>query len=206
MPRAFSEAERDRINARLISSGKKMINQLGIRRLVVDDVAREAGISKGSFYSFYPSREDFILSVLEAWEAEYRGQLIRQITDGSGTARERLERFFLGAFEILNREPGLASVHLKEIQAIIDRLPPGRLSAHQSRDNQVLADAFGQWTRSGLLAPDFEEAFRGLVPAVFAIAVHRDDFPPGTYEPAIRLIAQSLALKIASGAAGKSRK
>lgn len=203
MPRAFSEAERDRINARLISSGKKQINLLGIRRLVVDDVAREAGISKGSFYSFYPSREDFILSVLEAWEAEYRGELVRQITEGSGTLRERLERFFLGALEILEREPGLASIRSTEIQAIIDRLPPDRIKAHQARDNQALTDAFGRWSRGGLLAPSLEETFRGLIPALFSIVVHRADFPPGTYEPATRLIAQSLALKIASGAAGK---
>jgi len=205
MPKAFSDTERKRITARLIASGKRRINQMGIRHLVVDDVAQDAGISKGSFYSFFPSREDFILSVLEAWETEYRGELLRQITEGGGSARERLERFFLGAFEILEREPGLANVRQKEIQAIIDRLPPERIAAHQARDSEVLTEAFQRWSRHGLLAADLSEAFRGLVPALFSIAIHREDFPPGTYAPAVRLIAQSLALKIASTAAGKGR-
>ncbi len=88
--------------------GSAFINKVGIRLLVVDDVAREAGISKGSFYSFFPSREEFILSVFESWETEYRGALIHEVSEGAGTARERIERFFLGTFEILEREPGLA--------------------------------------------------------------------------------------------------
>jgi AcrR family transcriptional regulator len=39
---------------------------------------RETGISKGNFYSFFPSREDFILSVLESRGSEYRGALLAE--------------------------------------------------------------------------------------------------------------------------------
>jgi len=200
MPRAFSDRARERINAALMAAGRRSINRMGVRHLVVDDVAREAGISKGSFYSFYPSREEFILSVLESWEAEYRGALIRGITEGKGTPRQRVERFFLGAFEILEREPGLARLGMSEIQAIIDRLPPERIKAHQAADNRVLSETFARWVNDGLLAADLVDAFRGLVPALFSIAVHRDDFPPGSYEPAVKLIAEALAMRIASGA------
>ena len=200
MPRAFNERERERINAALIAAGRRAINRMGVRHLVVDDVAREAGISKGSFYSFYPSREEFVLSVLESWEAEYRGALIRRITEGKGTSRQRVERFFLGAFEILEREPGLARLGMGEIQAIIDRLPPERIKAHQAADNRVLSETFERWVNDGLLAADLVDAFRGLVPALFSIAVHRNDFPPGSYEPAVKLIAEALAMRIASGA------
>ncbi len=103
MPRAFNDLERERIRSKLIATGKRLLNKVGMRLLVVDDIAREAGISKGSFYSFFPSREEFVLTVFESWEAEYRSALIREVTEGEGTARERIERFFLGAFEIIER-------------------------------------------------------------------------------------------------------
>ena len=173
-----------------------------MRLLVVDDMAREAGISKGSFYSFYPSREEFILSVFESWESEYRGALIREVVEGEGTARKRIERFFLGAFEILEREPGLAHIGMKEIQAIIERLPPERIEAHRATDNRVLEETFGRWVAEGLLSPDIIAAFRGLVPALFSIAMHKQDFTPGSYQPAVKLIAEALALRIASGVGG----
>jgi len=198
MPKAFSETERERIKAKLIAAGKRVINQAGLRLLVVDDVAREAGISKGSFYSFYPSREDFILSVFESWETEYRGALIREVAQGGGTARQRIERFFLGAFEILQREPGLARMGTKEVQTILERLPPERLEAHQAADRHVLEETFGKWVSEGLLDAGISAALRGLVPALFSIAMHREDFPPGSYQPTVKLIAEALALRIAT--------
>jgi AcrR family transcriptional regulator len=199
MPKAFSETERVRIKAKLIVAGKRLINQAGLRHLAVDDIAREAGISKGSFYSFYPSREEFVLSVFESWEAEYRGALIKEVVDGEGTARERIERFFLGIFEMLEREPGLAHLGMKEIQTIIERLPPTRIQAHQAADNQVLEQTFGRLVDQGLLTPDIVAAFHGLVPALFSMAMHKGDFPPGSYQPAVKLIAEALALRIAPG-------
>jgi AcrR family transcriptional regulator len=196
MPKAFSEADRQRIKAKLIWAGKNLINRMGLRHLCVDDAARAAGISKGSFYSFFPSREDFVLSVFEAWETEYRGALIREISEGKGTAQERIERFLLGAFAILEKEPGLTQMNTREVQAIIERLPPERIKAHQDADNRVLGEAFGRWISEGLLVPDLGEAMRGLVPMLFSIVIHRDDFPPGTYQPAVKLICEALAARI----------
>ena len=198
MPKAFTEPERARIHAKLIAAGKRILNAAGIRLLVVDDVAREAGISKGSFYSFYPSREEFILSVFESWETEYRGALIREVTNGTGTPRERIERFFLGAFEILERQPGLAKLGMKDIQTVIERLPPERIAAHQAEDNRVLEETFGKWMSEGVVDPAAATALRGLVPALFSIAMHKEDFPPDSYYPTVKLIAEALAMRIAT--------
>ena len=198
MPKAFTEPDRARIRAKLIAAGKRILNAAGIRLLVVDDVAREAGISKGSFYSFYPSREEFILSVFESWETEYRGALIREVTNGTGTPRERIERFFLGAFEILERQPGLAKLGMKDIQAVIERLPPERIAAHQAEDNRVLEETFGKWMSEGVVDSGAATALRGLVPALFSIAMHKEDFPPDSYHPTVKLIAEALAMRIAT--------
>jgi len=196
MPKAFSQADRERIRAKLIKAGKDLINRMALRRLSVDDVVRSAGISKGSFYSFFPSREDFILSIFEDWEAEYRGALIREISQGKGGARERIERFFRGAFAILEKEPGLTQMNGREIQTLIERLPPERLKAHQDADTMALGETFGKWVKDGFLPANLLDAMRGVVPMLFSIVIHRDDFPPGTYEPAVKLVCEALALRI----------
>jgi AcrR family transcriptional regulator len=198
MPRAFNESERGRIQARLIEAGKRAINRAGIKSLVVDEVARDAGISKGSFYSFYPSREDFILSVFEAWETQYRGELLRKISESSGSARERIAEFFNGAFEMMEKEPGLAGVGLKEIERLIEVLPPERVAAHQANDDLVLAEAFSDWGKRGLVDEGALAALPGIPAALFSIAMHKGDFPPGSYGPATRLIAEALAMRIAA--------
>ncbi|MBL8966608.1 MAG: TetR/AcrR family transcriptional regulator [Spirochaetaceae bacterium] len=202
MPRAFNEAERGKIRERLISAGKKAINRSGPRALVVDEVAREAGISKGSFYSFFPSREELILAVFESWEAEHRGALLAEMAEGSGTARERLARFFLGIFTILEREPGLAKLSFGEIERLVEGLPPERVAAHQAADKATMEGAFARWAEAGFMDPAFLASLEGLMPALFAMALHKEDFPPGSFEPAVRLIAEALALRLASGEEG----
>lgn len=204
MPRAFTEAERARIRERLIAAGKKSLNLVGMRLLVVDEVAREAGISKGSFYSFFPSREDFILSVFESWELEYRSALIKSISEGGGSARERLERFFLGAFDMLNREPGLARMSPLEIDRLIEGLPSERIAQHQANDNEVLSETFAAWIEEGIVEPEALEAMPGIVNALFAIAMHKEEFVPGGYAAAIKLISESLAMRLASGRKGRN--
>lgn len=197
MPRAFTEAEKERIKARLLDAGKRLINKNGLKAIVIDDVAREAGISKGSFYSFFPSREDFILSIFESWEAQYRGELIARISEQSGDARERLTAFFTGAIELIDREPGLSRLGFKDIERLIESLPPERIAAHQANDSKVLEKTFADWAAAGLIDPSVLDSLAGIGAALFSIALHKEDFPPGSYEPAMRLIAEALAMRIA---------
>lgn len=200
MPRAFNDEERARIRAGLIEAGKKLINCRGVRLLSVDDAAREAGISKGSFYSFFPSREDFILSVLEAWEAEHRGRLLADLAAGEGELRERLERFFLAAFEILEREPGLAKLGFKDIEPVIARLPAERIAAHKANDERVLAEAFASWAKRDAVGAETMGSLGGLGMAVFMLAIHREDFPAGSYGQVTRILARALARELSEGA------
>ena len=197
MPRAFSEAEQVQIRNRLIAAGKRQISALGIRRLVIDEVTREAGISKGSFYSFFPSREDFILSVFEAWEGEFRSALLREVAESGESPRKRIERLILGAFAVFQREPGLLRVRPRDIEDLAARLPPERLAAHQATDRDVLEHAFAAWETEGLVAPAGRDALPALIPLIFAMALHRDDFPADSFEPMTRLLASSLAAKLA---------
>ncbi len=197
MPRAFTDFERQKLRQRLLASGKRLINSVGVRNLTVDEAAREAGISKGSFYAFFPSKEDFILSVFETWEEEYRQTLLADILEGKGSALDRLKRFFEGLFAVLEREPGVARLSLREIADILDRLPPERLAAHQKFDDQVLLKELGHWVDRGILDGADLPALPGVIRSLFILALHREDYEPGTYAPAVRLIAEALALRIA---------
>lgn len=202
MPRAFTDSERDKICARLIAAGKKEINRSGTRLRSIDEICREAGISKGSFYSFFPSKEDFILSVFESWESEYRETLIREVSEGGGSARQKIERFFLGSFKLLQKEPGLARMGFGDIQRLMEGLPPGRLALHQANDKKMIEKTFTDWAERGLVDPLALAALPGIIGALFSMAIHKDDFAPGFFEPAVKIIAEALAMRLAPGPKG----
>jgi len=198
MPRAFTDRDRDRLYAKLIEAGKKQINRVGARNLLIDDVVREAGISKGSFYAFFPSKEDFVLSIFEAWEESYRGALLENLRLGSGNPRERLGRFFSGVFELFDREPGLAKLGFVDIVQIIDRLSPERLAKHQANDTQKIGAAAKEWVGKGLIAESDLPAIEGILDSLFILAMHREDFKPGSYAPAMALLSEALAMRLSS--------
>lgn len=202
MPRAFDPGERERILSLLVAAGKKLVNQKGLRSVTVAEAAREAGIAKGSFYAFFPSREDFLLTVLESWEQEFRTQLLEELASGPGGRTERWLRFFHGALAILDREPGLTRLGTADVQMFLQRLPPERVEAHRREDARVLEQTLGRMLASGTLDPRDAPAFPGITMALFAMVAFRDQFPPGGFDPAAQLMAEALALRFSHSSPG----
>lgn len=65
MAKAFTEQETDIILQKLKTSARQNAASRGVRKTTVDELAREAGISKGAFYKFYPSKEMLFFEILE---------------------------------------------------------------------------------------------------------------------------------------------
>ena len=197
MPRAFNEREKEVLKGRLIEAGKRSLNRLGMRNLRVEELAQEAGISKGSFYSFFPSKEEFVLSIFESWENQYRRELLDKVLAEREEPRKALETLFLEAFAILDREPGLASLGFREVDLLLERLPPGRVEAHKARDAAVMMEALEAWKGANIIAEEDIPALQGVFDSIFILAMHREDFPQGSFGPAMRLMAEALALRLA---------
>jgi TetR/AcrR family transcriptional regulator, transcriptional repressor for nem operon len=64
----------------------------GVRGTQLSDIARDAGVQRGSLYNAFGSKETLFLCAYERYAGEYLGAL--QKTLGSGTLRERLTAFF----------------------------------------------------------------------------------------------------------------
>lgn len=77
----------------------------GVAAVRVDALARDLGISRGSFYWHFTDRDALLKAALEQWEQRFTAQVIKEL-DGVDDPSERLERLVRGA---LNDEivPGL---------------------------------------------------------------------------------------------------
>jgi TetR/AcrR family transcriptional regulator, transcriptional repressor for nem operon len=64
----------------------------GVRGTSLSDIARDAGVQRGSLYNAFGSKEALFLCAYQRYASEYLGAL--QKTLGSGTLRERLTAFF----------------------------------------------------------------------------------------------------------------
>ena len=64
MARSFSEREKENIRKSLIGICKQNWTQYGYKRTSVDELCKQAGISKGGFYLFFESKEALFCEVL----------------------------------------------------------------------------------------------------------------------------------------------
>ena len=59
-----SEPDRG-IREALLDSAERLLGRYGFRKTTVDDVAREAGVGKGTVYLYFESKEDLILGTID---------------------------------------------------------------------------------------------------------------------------------------------
>ena len=80
MVRAFSEKEKGYIKSRLKDAARECLGRFGVRKTTIDQLVEMAGISKGAFYKFYPSKEVLFFSVLE----DYQNSIIEEAIERVG--------------------------------------------------------------------------------------------------------------------------
>lgn len=66
MPEAFTAEKQEEIREQLFYAGLSLSRTLGVQRMTIARLTAACKIAKGSFYSFYQSKEEFILA-LAAW-------------------------------------------------------------------------------------------------------------------------------------------
>ncbi len=125
MPRKFRKDEEETIRAALLEAGGRIMGARGVRKTTIDELVREAGISKGSFYRFFPGKEALALEVLARWEREFHLR-IRQLFQesaprGAGETAETLRTVFMEEFPLRVAESGLQGLMQPDEIAYIAR-------------------------------------------------------------------------------------
>ena len=77
---------------RILESAKELIYAKSYADVGVAAICDRAQVKKGSFYHFFPSKQDLTLAVIEAFYVEFKTALIDKAFDSSLTPLKRLER------------------------------------------------------------------------------------------------------------------
>ena len=75
MPKGFSDEEKNIIQKGLIEKGIELFSKFGLKKTNVEDLTNAVGIAKGSFYSFYNSKEELFLDVFLKVQADIRDEM-----------------------------------------------------------------------------------------------------------------------------------
>ncbi|MCQ8194287.1 TetR/AcrR family transcriptional regulator [Streptomyces rugosispiralis] len=147
-PKALRRDARDNI-AKLRAAALEVFSAKGLNA-PLDEIAQIAGVSIGTLYNRFGSREALINAVLPD-VAGHRLQSLRSDVEAQPTARGRLEAFVRGMIALQQDDPALND-------AILRRFPDatavqGVCEVSTALGRQLVRDAH----QEGSLAPDFTE-------------------------------------------------
>ena len=81
------------VRRRLLAAGLDLVHARGFAASGVKDITDAAGVPKGSFYAYFPSKEAFAAGILEHYWSDIEMRLL-PILHADGLAQERITRFF----------------------------------------------------------------------------------------------------------------
>ena len=78
MPKIYSDEEKKQIIEKLKKEANVLMQEKGVKKTTVDELVKRAGIPKGTFYLFYPSKEMLLFDVSQ----DFHKQVDSYITNG----------------------------------------------------------------------------------------------------------------------------
>lgn len=198
LPKAFSDKEKDIINDKLIEAGRDLFSRFGLKKTGIKDITNAVGISQGSFYSFYSSKEELYFTVLEAEEEKIQEEILEsEIFAGEITA-ESFKEFLGKGFQLVDNNKMLKRLYQDqgEYQQIVRKLSNDRIEGHINKDTEKLMPLISSLQEKEKIIERDPEVISGLLRSLFLLTLHKEeigeDIYPETIELIIELISQGL--------------
>ena len=157
MPKIYSETEKTDIKDNLKREANILMIERGIKKTTVDELVKRAGIPKGTFYLFYPSKEMLLFECIQDFHNEADNiisdgmeQIIRKYksrTKGKRFSNECLDEITDVLMEAINITGGSClkiMLDPESMNFLISKLPEDVLKKHgnDSKEN-ILLEFFG---------------------------------------------------------------
>jgi AcrR family transcriptional regulator len=188
MPRVFTEVDRAAIREALIEAGREQFLRYGLRKTNVAELARAAGIAKGTFYHFFESKEDLCMEIFDREENTMREE-VDAILSGEQDAPKALRAVMDYALEFVRGNSLLA--HLRETgeYAFLARgVGKQRLAEHLSHDVDFAEMLLEALRAKGGVCTHEPEIVAGVLRAVALMYMQEHVIGEHVFQPATDLI------------------
>ena len=115
---------------RLLDSAQALIYASSYREVGVQQICNHAGVKKGSFYHFFPSKRDLALAVLDQTHALMQDTLIDKAFARDLPPLARIDRFFVSLYDFHKQ--------VKKNTGYVLGCPFGNIGCEMSTQDEVL--------------------------------------------------------------------
>ena len=190
MPKSFNEEEKQRIRSLLLAKGYEMCSTLGVKKTSIDDLAAAAGISKGSFYNFFESKEALVLELFEQ-EEQRRDKLLKKLQDSPEEVS--IEDFFRQIARFMKENTLIKTLYKTgEFAAFTQRITDQALRDHQQQDTYFVEQLLHHFRAAGHPMNISAETLGAVLRLLFFAAIHEREVGQG-YQAGLAFLFRAVA-------------
>lgn len=207
MPKVYTDEEKKKIIEKLKKEANILMQEKGVKKTTVDELVKRAGIPKGTFYLFYPSKEMLLFDVSQ----DFHAQVDSYITDGVykiikdknlsmsepdfSDSVEELTDVILGAMEITYHSCLKILLIPESMNLILSKIPDDVLEKHRKDDRGVGDGLFqGLATKNGLSV----EAVVGAFMMIIFGGMYKREIGETNWKESMRIVIRGIVIQLVS--------
>jgi len=132
MPKIVSEREKDLIYEDIYEGTINLIMKKGLKEITVDDIIKATKMAKGSFYKYYPSKEECLYDVILKYERKLLERM-KPIFSEQLPKREKYKKVLQEVY--LADDSLILYVKPEDIWVLIRKLPAEYIKKNQAKAN-----------------------------------------------------------------------
>jgi AcrR family transcriptional regulator len=201
MPRAFTEAEKKKLRADLHRAGLARFAKAGIRATRIDDICRDVGIAKGSFYSFYPSKEDLFMTIADERDLMHKADMRAFLDETELAGAVLLGAFFDFLMERIDTDPVFKIVRdTGELSHLARRASPELITANTRSDKEFMQEMGALLQTRHHLPHADAQTLTGLMSLMLALAAQAEMIAlTADYPAMVRLLRDLFITRLLKG-------
>ena len=198
MAAPFSTSEKDAIRAALLAAGLEQFSKHGIGRARIDDICKQVGISKGSFYAFFPSKEDLFMAIGDDQRAGHMNTLFALLEDMDGEPKARVGRLFDSLIAMMESNTLLQIISDQGDMARLKRkMTPERLAEDQEAGDAFYGRITTLWNEREFGTPLETGLFADMMTLIATLTLQQRNFPLEPYNSAKKLLRDLFVARLA---------
>ena len=137
MATAFTDEEKEIIRKKLQKAAKECLQRYGVRKTTVDQMVAMVDISKGSFYSFYSSKEMLFFRVLEEYQIDIMNRLEEQLEQENQINANQFVQLLYDFYQDFRYSFVFTIFKNHEMELLIRKLPKEIITTHHLLDDRM---------------------------------------------------------------------
>lgn len=191
MATAFTESEKEQIRKKLMEAAEECLGKYGVKKTTVDQLVQMAGISKGAYYQFFPSKEILFFKVLEEFQVSLmaEGMSVQQAS-GERTA-EAFTEFLYSLYQRVRHSFLMNIIQNGEMELLMRKIPVEEIARHHSFDDLIAQKLFRDFS----IESD-PQVVAASLRAIFLSMLHVKEIGEEHFDGALKMLIHGVTLQL----------